>query len=103
MTTLIDCVLGDDVRGGALLSDRRARCAPRCTVGPFTHLRPGTRLREGAKAGAFVEIKNSDDRRRARRCRTSPTSATPTSGEGTNIGAGTITANYDGAQEAPHA
>ena len=31
-----------------------------CTVGPFAYLRPGTLLRERAKAGTFVEVKNSD-------------------------------------------
>ena len=31
-----------------------------CTIGPFAYLRPGTLLRERAKAGTFVEVKNSD-------------------------------------------
>ena len=38
--------------------------ADRCTVGPFAYLRPKAELAEGAKAGTFVEIKNSTDRRR---------------------------------------
>ena len=58
---LIDCVLEDGV-----------------SVGPFAYLRPGAMLRAGAKAGTFVEIKNSDIGQ-ARKSRTSPTSATPTS------------------------
>ena len=37
-----------------------ARCSDGCTVGPFTRIRPGTKLHEGAKAGSFVEIKNSE-------------------------------------------
>ena len=41
-----------------------ARVEDGAHVGPFAYLRPGTVLREGAKAGTFVEIKNSDDRRR---------------------------------------
>src|ERR671915_2650324 len=47
-------------------------------VGPFAYLRPGTVVREGAKVGTFVEVKNSDV------------------GERANLGASTITANYDG-------
>ena len=59
MTTLIDSRLGDEVR---VVHSYLNECevGPRCVVGPFTHLRPGTRLGEGSKAGAFVEIKNSD-------------------------------------------
>jgi bifunctional UDP-N-acetylglucosamine pyrophosphorylase/glucosamine-1-phosphate N-acetyltransferase len=72
-----------------------AEIGARVSVGPFAYLRPGTVLREGAKAGTFVEIKNSD---------VGPGSKVPhlsyigdtEIGEQTNIGAGTITANYDG-------
>ena len=66
-----------------------------CAVGPFAHLRPGAVLREGAKAGTFVEVKNSE---------IGPGTKVPhlsyvgdaDVGAGTNLGAGTITANYDG-------
>ncbi|HTR72944.1 MAG TPA: bifunctional UDP-N-acetylglucosamine diphosphorylase/glucosamine-1-phosphate N-acetyltransferase GlmU [Solirubrobacteraceae bacterium] len=65
------------------------------TVGPFAYLRPGTVLRAGSKAGTFVEIKNSD---------VGPRSKVPhlsyigdaDIGADTNLGASTITANYDG-------
>jgi bifunctional UDP-N-acetylglucosamine pyrophosphorylase / glucosamine-1-phosphate N-acetyltransferase len=64
-------------------------------VGPFAYLRPGTRLERGSRVGTYVEIKNSV---------IGPGAAVPhlsyvgdaTVGEGTNIGAGNITANYDG-------
>ena len=73
----------------------RADVGERATVGPFSYLRPGAVLREGSKAGAFVEIKNSD---------IGPGTKVPhlsyigdaDIGERSNIGAGTITANYDG-------
>ena len=41
-----------------------AEIGPEATVGPYTYLRPGTRLGRGAKVGAFVEMKNADARRR---------------------------------------
>ena len=65
------------------------------SVGPFAYLRPGTVLREGAKAGTFVEIKNSDIGAGAKVPHLSYIGDTDI-GERTNIGAGTITANYDG-------
>jgi bifunctional UDP-N-acetylglucosamine pyrophosphorylase/glucosamine-1-phosphate N-acetyltransferase len=75
---LIDCVLED----GA-------------TVGPFAYLRPGSVLREGSKAGTFVEIKNSDIGRGAKIPHLSYIGDADV-GAGSNLGASTITANYDG-------
>jgi bifunctional UDP-N-acetylglucosamine pyrophosphorylase / glucosamine-1-phosphate N-acetyltransferase len=66
-----------------------------CTVGPFAYLRPGTRLREGAKAGTFVEIKNSDIGPGAKVPHLSYIGDADV-GERANLGAATITANYDG-------
>ncbi|MGH2978500.1 MAG: bifunctional UDP-N-acetylglucosamine diphosphorylase/glucosamine-1-phosphate N-acetyltransferase GlmU, partial [Solirubrobacterales bacterium] len=97
MTTLIDSTVGDEVAvAHSYLND--CEVASRCTVGPFTHLRPAARLGEGAKAGAFVEIKNSE---------IAPGVKVPhlsyigdaDLGEDTNVGAGTITANYDGVRK----
>jgi len=67
----------------------------RVSVGPFAYLRPGAVLREGSKAGTFVEIKNSDIGAGAKVPHLSYIGDTDI-GEKTNIGAGTITANYDG-------
>ncbi len=64
-------------------------------VGPFSYFRPGAVLREGSKAGAFVEIKNSVVGAGSKVPHLSYIGDTDI-GEGTNIGAGTITANYDG-------
>jgi bifunctional UDP-N-acetylglucosamine pyrophosphorylase/glucosamine-1-phosphate N-acetyltransferase len=68
------------------------------SVGPFAYLRPGTVLREGSKAGTFVEIKNSDVGPGAKVPHLSYIGDTEI-GERTNIGAGTITANYDGSRK----
>jgi bifunctional UDP-N-acetylglucosamine pyrophosphorylase/glucosamine-1-phosphate N-acetyltransferase len=65
------------------------------TVGPFAYLRPGAVLRERAKAGTFVEIKNSDIGARTKVPHLSYVGDADV-GEDTNIGAGNITANYDG-------
>jgi bifunctional UDP-N-acetylglucosamine pyrophosphorylase/glucosamine-1-phosphate N-acetyltransferase len=65
------------------------------TIGPFAYLRPGTRIGEGAKAGTFVEIKNSDIGAGTKVPHLSYIGDADI-GEGTNIGAGNITANYDG-------
>jgi bifunctional UDP-N-acetylglucosamine pyrophosphorylase / glucosamine-1-phosphate N-acetyltransferase len=64
-------------------------------VGPFAYLRPGATLRDGSKVGTFVEVKNSDIGAGAKVAHLSYIGDTEI-GEGTNIGAGTITANYDG-------
>ena len=67
----------------------------RSTVGPFAYLRPGAVLRRGAKAGTFVEIKNSDVGAGTKVPHLSYIGDADV-GERTNLGAGTITANYDG-------
>jgi bifunctional UDP-N-acetylglucosamine pyrophosphorylase / glucosamine-1-phosphate N-acetyltransferase len=65
------------------------------TVGPFAYLRPGSLLREGSKAGTFVEIKNSDIGAGAKIPHLSYIGDADV-GAHTNLGASTITANYDG-------
>jgi bifunctional UDP-N-acetylglucosamine pyrophosphorylase / glucosamine-1-phosphate N-acetyltransferase len=65
------------------------------SIGPFAYLRPGATLRDGSKAGTFVEVKNSNIGAGAKVPHLSYIGDTDI-GEGTNIGAGTITANYDG-------
>jgi bifunctional UDP-N-acetylglucosamine pyrophosphorylase/glucosamine-1-phosphate N-acetyltransferase len=65
------------------------------SVGPFAYLRPGTHLRAGSKIGTFVEVKNSDIGRGAKVPHLSYIGDADV-GEGSNLGAATITANYDG-------
>ncbi len=72
-----------------------ARVGPGCSVGPFARLRPGTVLEDGAKVGNFVEIKKSTLKPGVKAGHLAYL-GDATIGEGANIGAGTITCNYDG-------
>lgn len=72
-----------------------ARIGPGAAVGPFTYLRPGTELAHGAKAGAFVEMKNASVGERSKVPHLSYVGDTEI-GADTNIGAATVTVNYDG-------
>jgi len=92
--TLIDTQVGDQA---TILHSytREAVVGDRVSVGPFAYLRPGAVLREGAKAGTFVEIKNSNIGAGSKVPHLSYIGDTDI-GEASNIGAGTITANYDG-------
>ncbi|MEO3936307.1 bifunctional UDP-N-acetylglucosamine diphosphorylase/glucosamine-1-phosphate N-acetyltransferase GlmU [Dermatophilaceae bacterium Soc4.6] len=93
-TTLTDTEVGD----GALVERTQALLAvigPRATVGPFSYLRPGTVLGEGGKIGGFVETKNARIGAGAKVPHLSY-AGDVTIGDGANIGAGTIFANYDG-------
>jgi bifunctional UDP-N-acetylglucosamine pyrophosphorylase/glucosamine-1-phosphate N-acetyltransferase len=94
LTTLIDSRLGDGV---SVPHSYLVSCEVRdgATVGPFAYLRPGTLLRERAKAGTFVEIKNSDVGAGSKVPHLSYIGDADI-GEDTNLGAATITANYDG-------
>ena len=66
-----------------------------CTIGPFARLRPGTKLVAEIKVGNFVEIKKSVLQKGVKASHLSYLGDSFI-GEGTNIGAGTITCNYDG-------
>jgi bifunctional UDP-N-acetylglucosamine pyrophosphorylase/glucosamine-1-phosphate N-acetyltransferase len=94
LTTLIDATLRDDVAipHSYVVS---AEVRDGATVGPFAYLRPGTLLRERSKAGTFVEIKNSDVGAGSKVPHLSYIGDADI-GEDTNLGAATITANYDG-------
>jgi bifunctional UDP-N-acetylglucosamine pyrophosphorylase/glucosamine-1-phosphate N-acetyltransferase len=89
-----DCVIGD---GCTVLSAHmvESRLADGAQVGPFAYLRPGSVLEPRAKAGTFVEIKKSVIGPGAKVPHLSYIGDAEV-GEGANIGAGNITANYDG-------
>ena len=82
---------GAQVGPHAVLVD--AEVGEGATIGPFCYLRPGARLATNAKAGTFVEIKNSNVGEGAKVPHLSYIGDADI-GAGTNIGAGTITANY---------
>jgi bifunctional UDP-N-acetylglucosamine pyrophosphorylase / glucosamine-1-phosphate N-acetyltransferase len=93
-TTLIDTKVGD----GATIHRahaEKAEIGENALVGPFAYLRPNTVLRAKAKAGTFVEIKNSTVGEGSKVPHLSYIGDADI-GEGTNIGASNITANYDG-------
>jgi bifunctional UDP-N-acetylglucosamine pyrophosphorylase / glucosamine-1-phosphate N-acetyltransferase len=88
-------VIGDNVEIKAFSHLEGARIAAGATVGPFARLRPGANLLEGAKVGNFVEIKNADIGAGAKVSHLTYIGDAEI-GAGANIGAGTITCNYDG-------
>ena len=93
-TTAIDAQVGANA---SVLRSHLTECevGDECTVGPFTYLRPGARLGTGAKVGAFVEIKNSNIGEGAKVPHLAFIGDADI-GAGANVGAGSITANYDG-------
>ncbi|MGM0593175.1 MAG: bifunctional UDP-N-acetylglucosamine diphosphorylase/glucosamine-1-phosphate N-acetyltransferase GlmU [Pseudomonadota bacterium] len=95
---LRDVEIGDDVTIEPMSLIENAKIASRCTIGPFARIRPGTRLAEGAKVGNFVEVKNSSIGSGSKVNHLSYIGDTSMGSE-VNIGAGTITCNYDGANK----
>ena len=77
-----------------------AAIGPDVDVGPFCYLRPGTVLERGAKAGTYVELKNATVGEGAKVPHLSYIGDAQI-GAGSNIGAGSITANYDGFDKHP--
>jgi len=95
---LKDCSIG----AGSIIEANciidQAIVGEQCSVGPFARLRPGAKLANKAKAGNFVEIKNADIGEGSKVNHLSYIGDT-TMGAGVNVGAGTITCNYDGANK----
>ncbi|MGO1497509.1 MAG: bifunctional UDP-N-acetylglucosamine diphosphorylase/glucosamine-1-phosphate N-acetyltransferase GlmU, partial [Agrococcus casei] len=96
-TTLTDTTVGEraSVRRTESFS---AVIGADATVGPWAYLRPGTRLGADGKIGTFVETKNAEIGTGSKVPHLSYIGDTEV-GQGSNIGAGTITANYDGVRK----
>ncbi|MGC1853727.1 MAG: bifunctional UDP-N-acetylglucosamine diphosphorylase/glucosamine-1-phosphate N-acetyltransferase GlmU [Solirubrobacterales bacterium] len=94
LSTLIDTRLGEGVE---VPHSYLVECEvlDGCNVGPFAYLRPGAHLDQRAKAGSFVEIKNSRLGEGAKVPHLAYVGDADV-GQGSNLGAGAITANYDG-------
>lgn len=88
-------VVGDHVEIKAFSHIEKATIEPGAIVGPFARLRPGAAIGEGARIGNFVEIKNARIEAGAKVNHLSYI-GDATIGTRANIGAGTITCNYDG-------
>ena len=92
---IIDSAIGDGVEIKANTVIEQSTVANHSVVGPFARLRPGTVLAENAKVGNFVEIKNTQVGKGSKINHLSYVGDAEL-GEGVNVGAGTITCNYDG-------
>ncbi len=90
-----DCSIGEGVRIHAFSHLEDASVGPNCRIGPYARLRPGTVLAEDVHIGNFVEVKNSSIAEHSKANHLSYVGDS-TVGRRVNIGAGTITCNYDG-------
>jgi len=90
--------IGERCEVGPYVVIRDAAIHDDVKVGPFSYIRPGTVVHEGAKVGTFVEIKNSDIGAGSKVPHLSYIGDADV-GEGSNLGASTITANYDGKEK----
>jgi bifunctional UDP-N-acetylglucosamine pyrophosphorylase/glucosamine-1-phosphate N-acetyltransferase len=93
-TRVVDSTVGDDVEIQFSVV-REATIRSRVIVGPYAHLRPEAVLEEGSKAGTFVEIKNSTVGKGSKVPHLAYVGDAEI-GKDANIGAGTITCNFDG-------
>ena len=84
---------GVEIRDNCVITD--AEIGDNCKIGPFAHLRPMSRMEDEAHVGNFVEMKKSVLGRKSKANHLTYL-GDATIGENTNIGAGTITCNYDG-------
>jgi bifunctional UDP-N-acetylglucosamine pyrophosphorylase/glucosamine-1-phosphate N-acetyltransferase len=96
-TDLLDTVVEDGARVEHSVG-RGAHVGPEASVGPYAYLRPGTSLGPEAKVGAYCEVKNTRVGARSKVPHLSYVGDAEI-GEDANLGAGTITANYDGVKK----
>jgi len=94
-STIIDSVLGDRVTVRPYCMIRACEIKSDVILGPFAHLRDGAVIEPNARIGNFVEVKKSHVGRGTKASHLTYL-GDATLGEGVNVGAGTITCNYDG-------
>lgn len=99
-SVLRDSALGDDVVVEAHTLVEGADVADRCSLGPFARIRPGTVLGEEVRIGNFVETKKTTLGRGTKASHLTYL-GDATLGEDCNVGAGTVTCNYDGIDKHP--
>jgi bifunctional UDP-N-acetylglucosamine pyrophosphorylase/glucosamine-1-phosphate N-acetyltransferase len=99
-SVLSDMILGDDVLVEQHCVAAQSRLDDNTVIGPFARLRLGTHLKDGARAGNFVEVKKSVLGEGAKVPHLTYLGDAQV-GDKTNIGAGTITCNYDGFRKHP--
>ncbi|MDC1096389.1 DapH/DapD/GlmU-related protein [Pelagibacteraceae bacterium] len=90
-----EVVIGNNVEIKSFTHIERTKIKKNVTIGPYARLRAGTVLEEGVKVGNFVETKNSRINKKSKVSHLSYIGDTSI-GKNSNIGAGTITCNYDG-------
>ncbi len=95
-----DSEIGADTEIHANSIIEEARVAEHCVIGPFARLRPGTVLEPKVHIGNFVEVKNSSIGAASKANHLSYLGDSEV-GAGVNVGAGTVTCNYDGADKWP--
>ena len=95
---LRDVSVGDDTTIEPFSIVESSRVGRGCTIGPFARIRPEVELAEGVKIGNFVEIKKSAVGANSKINHLSYVGDSEV-GQGVNVGAGTITCNYDGVQK----
>jgi len=98
-TRITDCTIGNRVEILDHCVCRDSRIEDDAVVGPFAHLRPHVLVRKGAKIGNFVEAKKTELGEGSKANHLSYLGDAKI-GKGVNIGAGTITCNYDGVRKA---
>ena len=91
---LVDATIGRNVKVWASVIER-STVDDDATIGPFSHLRPGSHVGQGAEVGNYAELKNTTLGAGSKSHHMSYL-GDATIGEKVNVGAGTITANYDG-------
>ncbi len=95
-----DATVGDDVKVLDYSIVNRSRVGAGASIGPFAHIRPDSDVAEEARVGNFVELKKTSLGHGSKAGHLAYL-GDATIGAGVNIGAGTITCNYDGEKKHP--